>query len=74
MFGIDLEKEVGEIFKDIIEEYHFVLVPFDDNEVLLIKKDFAISINVTYDGIIPTYLAKNMHGEYVDYWFGGIHR
>ncbi len=69
MYNINLEKSINDIFIDIIKKHHFVLESVNENQVLLIKDNFAISVNISFEGADITYITKDNNGNYIEYWF-----
>ncbi len=57
------------IFKEIIEKYHFKIVPINEHEVALVGKGFAISVSVNREGAFVYYIMMNEQRELIEYWF-----
>lgn len=56
-------------FKEIIERYHFEVVPINEHEVALVGKGFAISVSVSREGATVYYIMVNEQQELIEYWF-----
>lgn len=74
---MDFKTEVEQHFKEVISRYQMQAVPFDQSEVLLVGKDFALSVSYDREGVEIGYIEPASEGAFAYHRITnmlGIHR